>query len=118
MIQIKHRIVAIIVLLLGLFMLSQHAKAQNVVLQGNTFIQQATSGDSVRTKYYYQDSRGNRYPVFLSAKGKAYAWVNSKPKYDEKGNILKPSHLYKKYLPKITEALNSKGEENVQQDEN
>lgn len=98
---------AIIVLIL-FFLISAFvgAKAQNVVLKGNTFVQQATSGDSVRTEYYYQDSRGNKYPIFLSAKGKAYAWVMSKPKYDEKGNLLKPAHLYKKYLKQVTEQLN------------
>ena len=98
---------AIIVLIL-FFILSAFvgAKAQNVVLKGNTFVQQATSGDSVRTEYYYQDSRGNKYPIFLSAKGKAYAWVLSKEKRDEKGNLLKPAHLYKKYLKQVTEQLN------------
>lgn len=69
--------------------------AQNVVKQGNVFVQQ-NGGDSIPTGYYYQDLDGNKYPIFLSQKGKAYAWVRSK----------KSGKIYKKYLPKITKALN------------
>lgn len=89
------RILAIIVLMLGFLVLSQHSKAQNVRLEGNTFIQQSSVGDSVATGYYYQDSQGLKYPVFLSSKGKAYCWLKSK----------KTGKMYKRYLPKITEIL-------------
>lgn len=71
--------------------------AQNVVKQGNVFVQQQHGGDSIPTGYYYQDIDGNKYPIYLSQKGKAYAWVRSK----------KTGKMYKKYLPKVTEVLNS-----------
>ena len=70
--------------------------AQNVVKQGNVFVQKQHGGDSIPTGYYYQDLDGNKYPIFLSQKHKAYAWVRSK----------KTGKMYKKYLPKITKALN------------
>ena len=69
--------------------------AQNVRLQGNTFIQQSTSGDSVATGYYYQDRNGIKHPIFLSTKGKAYCWIKSG----------KSGKMYRKYLPNITSAL-------------
>ena len=98
MLSTNHRVVAIIVLILGLFMLSQHLRAQNVVLEGKTFVQQTSSGDSTATGYYYQDKEGVKHPIFLSAYGKAYCWVKSK----------KTGKLYKRYLPKITEAFEQK----------
>ena len=99
--------VAIIVLVL-FFLISAFigAKAQNVKLEGNTFVQQVSNGDSTATGYFYQDRDGVKYPIYLSSRGKAYAWVLSKEKRDNKGNLLKPSHLYKKYLPKVTAQLN------------
>lgn len=90
------RIRAIIVLILGYIAFSLGMIAQNVKLQGNVFVQQTAAGDSTATEYYYQDLQGNKYPVFLSSKGKAYCWVKSK----------KTGKLYRKYLPKITAELN------------
>lgn len=81
--------------MLGFIMLSQHSKAQNVRLEGNTFVQQSNNADSISTGYYYQDSQGLKYPVYLSSKGKAYCWLKSK----------KTGKMYKRYLPKITEML-------------
>lgn len=92
----SRRILAFIVLMLGLLAISNGMKAQNVRLEGQTFVQQSTCGDSTATEYYYKDLQGCKYPVFLSSKGKAYCWVKSK----------KSGKMYKKYLPKITEALN------------
>ena len=86
-----------LVLILGmLFAIKSEVKAQNVKLEGKTFIQQSTQGDSINTGFYYQDSQGNKYPVFLSSKRKAYCWLKSK----------KTGKMYKRYLPKITEQLN------------
>jgi len=90
------RILAIIVLLLGFFVLSQHLQAQNVVRNGKVFVQSQTSGDSTKTDYEYQDKDGNKYVIYLSSKGKAYCWMKSK----------KTGKLYKRYLPKITAMLN------------
>lgn len=79
------------------FVFSLRAHSQNVVQQGNVFVQQQSVGDSTVTGYYYQDAKGVKHPVFLSCKGKAYCWMTSKN-----------GKLYKKYLPKITEILNRK----------
>lgn len=92
------RIFGIIVLILGLLAISNGTKAQNVVRKGNTFVQQTKTSDSTATSYYYQDSMGKKYPIFLSSKGKAYCWVKSK----------KTNKQYRKYLPKITEEINKK----------
>lgn len=83
--------------LMWAFLLLYHmpTTAQNVVKQGNVFVQQQNGGDSIPTGYYYQDLDGNKYPIYLSSKRKAYAWVRSK----------KTGKMYKKYLPKVTEVL-------------
>lgn len=89
------RILAIIVLMLGFLAISNGLTAQNVRLEGNTFVQQSNNADSISTGYYYQDSQGLKYPIFLSNKRKAYCWLKSK----------KTGKMYKRYLPKITEEL-------------
>ena len=97
MIPTKHRIAAIIVLLLGFLVLSMRTQAQNVRLEGKTFVQQSAQRDSTATGYFYQDRDGNKYPVFLSSRGKAYCWMKSK----------KSGKMYKRYLPEITKALSN-----------
>lgn len=92
---IKTRVLAWIVLLLGLIAYSQGTLAQNVVRKGHVFVQQSVSKDSVKTDYEYQDKDGNKHVIYLSAKGKAYYWAVSK----------KTGKRYKRYLPKITEML-------------
>lgn len=91
---IKSRILAWIVLLLGLLAYSQ-GFAQNVILKGKTFVQGSPKQDSIKTDYEYQDKDGVKHTIYLSAKGKAYYWAVSK----------KTGKLYKRYLPKITEML-------------
>ena len=89
------RILAIIVLMLGFLVLSQHTKAQNVVLQKNVFVQQSSKGDSTKTDYEYQARDGKKYTIYLSQNGKAFIvkWSEKKQKW------------YRQYLPKITEML-------------
>ena len=90
------RILSIIVLILGMLICSSiGVLAQNVVRNGNVFIQSSTSGDSIKTDYEYQDRDGNKYTIYLSSKGKAYVWMKSK----------KTGKQYKRYLPKITQML-------------
>ena len=91
---IKSRILAWIVLLLGLIAYSQ-GFAQNVILKGKTFIQDSPKQDSVKTDYEYQDRDGVKHAIYLSAKGKAFYWAVSK----------NTGKRYKRYLPKITEML-------------
>ena len=87
------RILVVIVLLLGFIAISNGIIAQNVILKNKVFIQSAK--DSVNTGYEYQDSQGNKYPVYLSSNKKAYIWVYSKKK----------QKWYRRYLPKITAML-------------
>ena len=88
---------AFIVLMFSFLALPKSLKAQNVKLEGKTFVQQVSvSSDSTATGYFYQDRDGNKYPIFLSSRGKAYCWMKSK----------KSGKMYKRYLPKITEQLN------------
>ena len=89
-------ILAAIAIAMCVFFYTPHTHAQNVRLEGKTFIQQSSVGDSIATGYYYQDQQGYKYPVYLSSKGKAYCWLKSK----------KTGKMYKRYLPKITEELN------------
>ena len=89
------RILAFIVLLLGFIAISNGMKAQNVVKNGKVFVQQSSTGDSMKTDYQYQDRDGNKYTIYLSSKGKAYVWMKSK----------KTGKLYKRYLPKVTQML-------------
>jgi hypothetical protein len=86
------RILSIIVLILGMLVLSQHTKAQNVVLQKKVFVQ---SNDSTDTGYEYQTRDGKKYTVYLSKNGKAFIvkWSEKKQKW------------YRQYLPKITQML-------------
>lgn len=89
------RILAFVVLLLGLLAISNGLKAQNVVKNGKVFVQQSSTGDSTKTDYQYQDRDGVKYTIYLSSKGKAYVWMKSK----------KTGKLYKRYLPKVTQML-------------
>ena len=89
------RILSIIVLILGMLVLSQHSKAQNVVRNGNVFIQSSTSNDSSKTDYEYQARDGKKYTIYLSKNSKAFIvkWSEKKQKW------------YRQYLPKITQML-------------
>ena len=98
----SNKFIAIVaILIITLSLLTCKATAQNVKLEGKTFVQQTTTGDSTATGYYYQDKEGMKHPIFLSSRGKAYCWCKSK----------KTGKMYKRYLPKITEALADKKKE-------
>lgn len=89
-------ILSICVLMLGmLFSIKNEIRAQNVIRNGNVFVQSSTSRDSTKTDYEYQDRDGVKYTIYLSSKGKAYVWMKSK----------KTGKLYKRYLPKVTQML-------------
>lgn len=94
------RILAIIVLMLGFLVLSQHTQAQNVVKNGKVFVQQSSTGDSTKTDYQYQARDGKKYTIYLSQNGKAFIvkWSEKKQKW------------YRQYLPKITEMLKEEGD--------
>lgn len=81
----------------------QECKAQVVTRKGKTFYQQSNSNkiakDSVVfTGYHYFDTKGIRYPIYMSSKGKCFIIRTSS----------KTGKKYKQYLPEITKQLNSK----------
>lgn len=89
-----------ILLLITLFTLSfDPAYAQNVQRQGNNFTQvasQKSSGKETKTSFTYTDSKGNKYPIYLSASGKAFIKKVSK----------KSGKEYKQYLPEVGKQIN------------
>lgn len=74
------------VVLLGII-----ANAQ-VVKEGNTFKQSKEKTEVVeqKTSYQYEDSKGNKYPIYKSKRGSFYVVKTSK----------KTGKEYKYYLPK------------------
>ena len=103
----KDRILAIIVLILGFLVLSTRGMiAQNVVMKGNTFIELKDSITYTETKYRYRESGNSHgeHTVYLSKNGKAFIWKVSE----------KTGKKYRKYLPKVTEAIH-KNEKSIKQ---
>lgn len=85
-----------------LFSLNVGVQAQSVVKSGNNFTQvsnnkgEKSSGKETKTKYTYTDSKGNVYPIYLSASGKAFIKKVSK----------KTGKEYRQYLPEIGKQIN------------
>ena len=76
---------------------------QNVVRKGKTFYQQSNSSkiekdSAVFSGYHYFDTKGVRYPIYISSKGKYFIFRTS----------AKTGKRYKQYLPEVTRQLNSK----------
>ena len=94
----------IIIAAVMLFSLNVGVQAQSVVRSGNTFTQVSnnkggkSSGKETKIQYTYKDSKGNVYPVYLSASGKAFIKKVSK----------KTGKEYKQYLPEIGKQINPK----------
>ena len=94
----------IIIAAIMLFSLNVGVQAQSVVKSGNTFTQVSnnkggkSSGKETKTQYIYKDSKGNVYPVYLSASGKAFIKKVSK----------KTGKEYKQYVPEIGKQINPK----------
>lgn len=101
MLATKSRITAIIVLVLYfLLALAQSSRAQDVVLQGTTFVEQGTPKQAKspkKTQYLYV-TKESKDTIYVSSTGKYFIWKTSK----------KTGKKYRKYLPKVTEQLNAK----------
>lgn len=90
--------IVFILCMIALFIcIANIAHSQSVMLKGKVFVQQVQSKDSIDTGYEYQDSNLIKYKVYLSKGGKAYIYVRSK----------KTGKYYRRYLPKVTQMLNS-----------
>ena len=93
----------IIIAAIMLFSLNVGVQAQSVVKSGNTFTQVGNKGGKsgskeTKTQYTFKDSKGNIYPVYLSASGKAFIKKVSK----------KTGKEYKQYVPEIGKQINPK----------
>ena len=87
----KKIIIAVIMLLaFGV----QNIDAQSVVRNGNTFKSVSsnssrTSRDTIATKFEWEDSKGNKYPIIVNkGSGACYVWRKS----------AKTGKMYKSYL--------------------
>ena len=73
--------------------------AQNVVKNGNTFksVKSTAKGDTLLTKFFFEDSKGNKYPIIVMKKsGRCYVWKKSG----------KTGKLYKQYMkPEVSKAV-------------
>lgn len=88
--------------LIACFLLAHwyEASAQSVVRNGNTFYQQSNSNtiekdSATLTGYFYVDTKGVKYPIYMSSKGKCFIFRTS----------AKTGKQYKQYLPEITKQL-------------
>ena len=93
----------IIIAAIMLFSLSLGVQAQSIVKSGNTFTQVSnkggqSGGKETKTQYTFKDSKGNVYPVYLSASGKAFVKKVSQ----------KTGKEYKQYVLEIGKQINPK----------
>ena len=68
-----------------------NSSAQSVVKSGNTFksVKSTTKGDTLVTKFFFEDSKGGKYPIIIIKKsGRCYVWKKSR----------KTGRLYKMYM--------------------
>lgn len=93
--------IIIVFLLVAFLGIPAMCNAQNITQQGNTFVAQKSSkakqsSKETPTTYYYQDTKGNKYQVFLSASGKAFIKKISQ----------KTGKEYRQYLPEVGKRIN------------
>ncbi len=82
---------AIFCLIMAIVCLSSYA--QDVVREGKVFkaqTTQTTKSEDKQTEYTWEDSKGNKYPIYISQRGACYIKRTSK----------KTGKEYKQYLPK------------------
>lgn len=102
MINKTSRVLAIIVLVLGLLAVSNGLRAQNIVRKGNMFINvDSLKRETIKTPYTYRDN-GKVDTIWLTSNGKAFVWRTSK----------KTGKQYRKYLPQVTEQIGNEAKNN------
>ena len=88
-----------IIMMLTLGVNNSNIYAQNVVKNGNTFksVKSTTKGDTLVTKFFFEDSKGGKYPIIVMKKsGRCYVWKKSG----------KTGRLYKQYMkPEVSKAV-------------
>ena len=103
----KNYIIWVMCIILACF--TTTAKAQNIQREGKIFIAGSTKGakasNDVATPYYWQDKKGNKYPIFLhkyskgEKLGKWGAYIIRKSE--------KSGKEYKYFVPNNEEIVNS-----------
>ena len=93
------RLFICIIMMLCLGVNNSNIYAQNVVKNGNTFksVKSTAKGDTLLTKFFFEDSKGNKYPIIVMKKsGRCYVWKKSG----------KTGKLYKQYMkPEVSKAV-------------
>lgn len=79
-------------LILALFPFSFQPISAQIIQEGNTFKSEKTvsKAEDEKTQYIWEDSKGNKYPIYKTKKGACYVIKTSK----------KTGKEYKQYLPK------------------
>lgn len=78
----------ILCILLALFSITSYAEVKR---EGDTFkVEQTAKASNTKTKYTWEDKKGNKYPIFVTKRGACYVLRVSK----------KTGKEYKYYLPK------------------
>ena len=78
----------ILCILLALFCITANAKVKR---DNDTFkVEQTAKASDTKTKYTWEDKKGNKYPIYITKKGACYILRTSK----------KTDKEYKYYLPK------------------
>lgn len=99
------------IIFISIFCIFTTVNAQNYTQKGTTFIQKEPTSkqksSAIETKYTWQDSKGNTYPIYLSKNGKAFVKKVSKktgkeyPKYLNEEISIKLCKEYNiTYIPK------------------
>ena len=99
----------ILMLTLALPSISQEAAKDTAkyVLNGTVFTDsnvsnsKARTDEGTKTKYTYQNKKGENFPILLSKTGKAFYWATSQ----------KTGKRYRRYLPEIGRKINPKAYE-------
>ena len=94
-------VVVAITIALMVFFYTPHTRAQSaIILKGNVFYKDSTSREIKKdnptlTRFFYVDSTGTKYPIYMSASGKCFILRTSS----------KTGKVYKQYLPEITRTM-------------
>ena len=88
------KIIFSVIMMLALGVNNSSIYAQSVVRNGNTFKVESSGrsvskADTLVTKFFFEDTKGNKYPIILNKKsGACYVWKVSK----------KSGKYYKQYM--------------------
>ena len=100
-------IIAMLTLCIPSFAQEAAKDTAKYVLNGTVFTDsnvsnsKAGTDEGTKTKYTYQNKKGENFPILLSKTGKAFYWATSK----------KTGQRYRRYTPEIGRQINPKAYE-------